>query len=84
MEEEGMLTRSRVIDIVRRALDSPDVTDASSRDNLPGWDSLAHLNVLTAIDEATQGRASDLSELADAQSVKRILEILAARSLLAD
>lgn len=79
-----MLTRIQVIEIVRTALEAPEVTERSTRDDVQGWDSLVHLNILTALDEATQGAASDLSDLAEAQTVGQILDILAAKSLLSD
>ena len=38
-------------------------------------DSLGHLSVLTALDDATGGKASSLSDLSEATSVTKIVNI---------
>ena len=46
------------------------------------WDSLGHLSILTALDDATGGKASSISDLGDASSVSEIISILDGESLI--
>jgi acyl carrier protein len=63
--------------LIKEALDADDKIDInSSSDNVPEWDSLGHLSVLTALDDATDGKASSLSDLSEATSVIKIVDIL--------
>lgn len=63
--------------LIKEALDADDNIDInSSSDNVPEWDSLGHLSVLTALDDATDGKASSLSDLSEATSVIKIVDIL--------
>ena len=56
----------------------------SSMDSLAGWDSLGHLSILSKIDTATQGKASDIDTLADCTSVKDLIESLKSNSLFSE
>ena len=52
--------------LIKEALDADDNIDInSSSDNIPEWDSLGHLSVLTALDDPTGGKASSLSDLSE-------------------
>ena len=63
--------------LIKEALDADDNIDInSSSDNIPEWDSLGHLSVLTALDDATGGKASSLSDLSEATSVTKIVDII--------
>lgn len=77
-----MLTRHEVLELIRGALEVKAISEESSSDNIEVWDSLGHLSILTALDDATNGQVADLTELAKAYSVKRILELLDRKSLL--
>jgi hypothetical protein len=46
------------------------------KDQIKGWDSMAHLAILTSIDLKTKKKASRLKNLATAKSIKEIHEIL--------
>ena len=52
------------------------VKDEQGPGDLPGWDSLGHLNILMSLDKRLDGKASGLSELAKAMSVKKIISVL--------
>ena len=68
------ITTEELITIITDALDADDlITDESSMDNIPEWDSLGHLSILTSLDQATEGKASSLSDLGDTTSVKEII-----------
>ena len=44
--------------------------------NLEQWDSLAHLSILTEIDNLSKGKASKIKGLSNANTVKEILKLL--------
>ena len=48
----------------------------TSSDDLPDWDSLGHLTFLSALDEETNGRTTEISDLTNATSLKEVQEIL--------
>ena len=48
----------------------------SCPDNVSEWDSLGHLNILMLLDKKLDGKASNLTELAKAMSVKKIITVL--------
>ena len=52
------------------------VTLNSGMNNLEQWDSLAHLSILTEIDNLTKGKASKIRGLSNANTVKEILKLL--------
>lgn len=69
--------------LIKDALDADDDIDMdSSSENIPEWDSLGHLSVLTALDDATDGKASSLSDLSDATSISKIVDILESQELI--
>jgi len=69
--------------LIKEALDADDNIDInSSSDNIPEWDSLGHLSVLTALDDATGGKASSLSDLSEATSVTKIVDILKSNEII--
>ncbi len=77
------ITTEELITIITDALDADDlITDESSMDNIPEWDSLGHLSILTSLDQATEGKASSLSDLGDTTSVKEIISILNKENLI--
>jgi acyl carrier protein len=73
-----MIDENKVIDIISVALDmnSNLVTIDSSSENIEGWDSLAHLSILVALDRWLNGQAGKISGLATATSVKEIVTLL--------
>jgi len=52
------------------------ITLNSGINNIEQWDSLAHLSVLTEIDNLTKGKASKIKGLSNATTVKQILKLL--------
>ena len=48
----------------------------ASMETVPEWDSFGHLNVLVALDKATQGKAKGIPGLAKATSVEKISALL--------
>jgi len=71
------ITKAALITLITEALDAEDpITGESSMDSIPEWDSLGHLSVLTSLDQATDGKASAISELGESSSVDAIFNIL--------
>tara|TARA_B100000035_G_C20553050_1_gene359129 strand:+ start:235 stop:474 length:240 start_codon:yes stop_codon:yes gene_type:complete len=72
------MTENELLNIVSNSLDVPreKININSSSQNLEEWDSLGHLAILTAIDKATQGKASEIETLASSSSLFEIFEIL--------
>jgi acyl carrier protein len=69
--------------LIKDALDTEVNVDVnSSADNVSEWDSLGHLSVLTALDDATNGKASSLSNLSEATSVEKIFDILQSNKII--
>ena len=48
----------------------------TSSDNVPYWDSLGHLTFLSALDEETDGKTTEISDLTNASNLKEVFEIL--------
>ena len=77
------ITKDELVSIITNALDPDDViTLDTTMDDIPEWDSLGHLSILTSLDEATDGKASSLSELGDSYSVNEIISILKKENLI--
>ena len=68
--------------IIADALGKVTVNDDNSMDNTEEWDSLGHLSILSAIDNALDGKAADLTDLANADSVGKIIKILESNKLI--
>jgi acyl carrier protein len=71
-----------LISLIKDALEVEHVDLNSSMDTIDEWDSLGHLSILSAIDEKLDGKASDISDLASATSVEKIITILKKNSLM--
>ena len=73
------MTESEVREIISTALAASDFDAEASE----GWDSLAHVSVLVALDTAFDGKIAKIEELQDAYSVNAIVDILRAKRLVA-
>ena len=79
------ITKEDIITIITDALDADNqITVESSMDNIPEWDSLGHLSVLTSLDKATEGKASAISELGETSSVNEIINVLTNEDLITE
>ncbi len=77
------MTKDEICLLIKVALDADNEIDINaSADNIPEWDSLGHLSILTALDQAVDGRASSLSELSDTTSVTEIINILESHEII--
>ena len=74
---------STVVEIIEKALrlDAGIVKESSSSENIDSWDSLGQLSILVAMDKHFDGRISSVPEMAEANSVLKILNILKENSI---
>jgi acyl carrier protein len=74
---------SAVIEIIEKALRLDDgvIKIDSSSENMDNWDSLGQLSILVALDKHFEGKISRISEMAEANSVSKILHILEENSI---
>jgi len=73
-----MINEKEVIDVISSALNMEKslINIDSSSENLEEWDSLSHLSILVSLDQWLAGKASKMTGLATATSVKEIIDVL--------
>jgi acyl carrier protein len=67
----------QVADIIRDVLDAPDLAigEATSADDVPGWDSFAHINIVVAA-EARFGTRFATAELETLHNVGELVALV--------
>jgi acyl carrier protein len=77
------LSEAEVLELVRKALGDKKnaVTLDTQIGSVEAWDSLGHLSILTALDEALEGRTAEIEALAMARSVREIVDTLRSHEL---
>ena len=75
--------QSSVMEIIEKALElKPGILkEDSDSERMEDWDSLGQLSILVALDKHFEGKISSLSEIADANSVPKILTVLKKNSI---
>jgi acyl carrier protein len=75
--------QSTVMEIIEKALElKPGILkEDSDSERMEDWDSLGQLSILVALDKHFEGKISSLSEIADANSVPKILTVLKKNSI---
>jgi hypothetical protein len=68
-------SKNELINALSQALDTQ-IDENASTLNVEEWDSLGHLAILQTLDEATQGKSSNIPGLAAALSLNDIYELL--------
>ena len=78
------MNENEVIKIIATALKLEDsqIDTNSSVDNVEEWDSLGHLGILAALDKAFDGKIASVKEMATADSVEKIFQILKENSFI--
>lgn len=78
------MTRAELQRIIGDALEVPPeaVTDDASSQTLEAWDSVGHINILVALDTATNGAVAGIAEMQDAYSFEQIATALRQHGLL--
>lgn len=77
------IAEEEVLAIVRKALGDQEnaVHLDTTIGSIEAWDSLGHLSILAALDEALDGAVGEVEELAMARSVRGIIDILRSHGL---
>ena len=78
------MIQEKLYNLIKTALEVESITIDDSIDTVEAWDSLAQLSILVAIDQETEGRASKITELATALSVKKLIDILEKDDLISE
>jgi len=78
------MIQEKLYNLIKTALEVESITIDDSIDTVEAWDSLAELSILVAIDQETEGRASKITELATALSVKKLIDILEKNDLISE
>jgi len=78
------LTETDVLNVIRDSLgdDGKTITLSSAIGSVESWDSMSHLGILAALDAKYDGKIANIEELATADSVRGILNILKKHNLL--
>lgn len=73
-----MITQERIISIIANALDlkASDITINTKSSDLPDWDSLGHLAILSQITQELGDDFNNSQELASSSSVQEIFDCL--------
>ncbi len=71
------MTEKDLIQLIKKSLKTKQKVDIKSNSkNIEEWDSVAQLIILSNLDKKLKGATSNISEIATANSVKKILVIL--------
>ena len=79
-----MINKLTLISLIAESLevDEADIDENASSETIEEWDSLGHLSILSALDDLTDGKASELDGLADSLSLNDLIKILSAAGLI--
>jgi acyl carrier protein len=75
--------KSMIMEIIEKSLELKPGTleEDSDSESIEDWDSLGQLSILVALDKHFEGRISSISEMAEANSVPKIITILKKNSI---
>ena len=78
------ITQSEVIAIIETALEikSGLLNETTRSEEVENWDSLGQLSILVALDKLFDGKIANLTQMAEADSMPKILDILKQHSLI--
>ena len=77
-------SQEEVLEVIRTALaiKPGELSLNSAIGNVAEWDSLGHLGILSALDKFFDGKVAPIKDMAMADSVNKILELLKENSLI--
>ena len=78
------ISQSEVIAVIEKALEmKPGLLGDNTRaEEVEMWDSVGQLSILVALDKLFEGKIANINEMAEADSMPKILNILKQHSLL--
>ena len=74
-----------ILEVISKALklkDDRPLTLNSNMNDTEGWDSLGHLSILSALDKLYNGKIAPIREMATADSVAKIVQLLRKHSFI--
>jgi len=79
-----LLKKEDLINLIIKAINFPKkkYKNTSSLNSFEDWDSIGHLNIMLQLDQKLSGKAKNIKELADADTVEKIEKILRKKKLL--
>jgi len=77
------ISQSEVIAVIEKALEiKPGLLGENTRaEEFDNWDSVGQLSILVALDKLFEGKIANINEMAEADSIPKILAILRQHSL---
>tara|TARA_X000001036_G_scaffold412495_1_gene426050 strand:- start:1702 stop:1938 length:237 start_codon:yes stop_codon:yes gene_type:complete len=77
------MNEKELISLIKKSLKTKEKIDLkSSSSNIEEWDSVAQLIILSNLDKKLKGATANLSQIATANSVKKIRDVLKKHKLL--
>jgi len=78
------ITKSEVIAVIETALEMQPglLLDNARAEDEEAWDSLGQLSILVALDKLFSGKIAGLTEMAEANSISKILTLLSKKNLI--
>ena len=78
------VSQADVIAVIEKALEMKlgSLVDTTRVEEVGSWDSLGQLSILVALDKLFDGKIANISDMAEADSIPKIINILKLHSLL--
>jgi len=78
------ITQSEVIAAMEKALEikSGQLKESTRAEEIDNWDSLGQISILVALDKLFDGKVASITDMAEADSVDKIINIFKHHSLL--
>jgi len=78
------ILQSDVMVVIEKALEMKSglLTESTRAEEVNNWDSLGQLSILAALDKLFDGKIANITDMAEADSMPKILNILRQHSLL--
>jgi acyl carrier protein len=77
-------TKKNIVDLIAKKLKMPSakVEKLDNFTKIKNWDSLAHLEILSALDAKLNNKVNKIKNISEIKSVKKIISILVKKSLI--
>lgn len=78
------ISKKDVLEIIAKKLkmSSTQIEKLDSFNKMKSWDSLAHLEILSALDAKLKNKVNKIKNISDIKSVKKIISVLKKKSLI--
>ena len=78
------ISREKIIDLIAKKLkmSSAQVEKIDNFKKMSKWDSLAHLEILSALDAKLNNKVNGIKNIAEITSVKKIISVMKQKSLI--